>query len=237
MSTLNGHQEPRAAALYEKSEVLNVSKPGRIASIVSGAMLTTSAINNIDKHPFRSLLRLLTGGYLLYRGISGNCPISAAAGKQAGDSHARAVNIRKKLIVDRTRDEVYSFWRQLDNLPLFMKHLTSVDTLDNTTSHWVVTGPGGIGRAEWNAEIIKDEPGRIIGWRSTEGSDIATAGRVNFREAFGGGTEIEVNITYRPPAGYVGSSLAWLLNAAFARIVEKDILSFKRFLETGVITI
>lgn len=237
MSTLNGNQEPRAAALYEKSEVLNVSRPGRIASIVSGAMLTTSAISNINKHPFRSVFRLITGGYLLYRGISGNCPISAAAGKQAGDSHARAVNIRKKLIVDRTRDEVYNFWRQLDNLPLFMKHLASVETLDNTTSHWVVTGPGGVGRIEWNAEIIKDEPGRLIGWRSAPGSDIATSGRVNFREAFGGGTEIEVNISYRPPAGYVGSSLAWLLNGAFARIVEKDILSFKKFLETGVITL
>jgi uncharacterized membrane protein len=237
MSTLNGHQEPRAATLYEKSEVLNVSKPGRIASIVSGAMLTTSAISNIDKHPIRSLFRLVTGGYLLYRGISGNCPVSAVAGKQAGDTHVRAVNIRKKIIVDRTRDEVYSFWRQLENLPLFMKHLASVEELDDTTSHWVVTGPGEIGKVEWNAEITKDEPGRIIGWRSVEGSGIATAGRVNFREAFGGGTEIEVNITYRPPAGYVGSSLAWLLNGAFSRIVEKDILSFKMFLETGVITI
>jgi uncharacterized membrane protein len=237
MSTLNGHQEPRAAALYEKSEVLNVSRPGRIASIVSGAMLTTSAINNIDKHPIRSLFRLITGGYLLYRGISGNCPISAAAGEQAGDKHARAINIRKKLIVDRPRDEVYSFWRQLDNLPLFMKHLASVETLDNTTSHWVVTGPAGIGKVEWNAEIIKDEPGRLIGWRSVEGSEIATAGRVNFRQAFGGGTEIEVNISYRPPAGYVGHSLGWLLSGTFSRLVEKDILSFKHFLETGVITL
>src|SRR3954468_12269559 len=102
MSTLNGHQEPRAAALYEKSEILNVSKPGRIASIVSGAMLTTSAISNVDKHPIRSLLRLITGGYLLYRGISGNCPLSAAvSGKRLGDGHARSINIRKKLIVDK----------------------------------------------------------------------------------------------------------------------------------------
>jgi len=235
-NNLNGHAEPRANALYEKSELLNVSKPGRIASIVSGAMLTTSAISNIDKHPIRSLFRLVTGGYLLYRGISGNCPVSAAAGKKIGDTHTRAVNIRKKLIVDRPRNEVYAFWRQLENLPLFMKHITSVETLDDTNSHWTASGPGGIGHLEWVAEIIKDEPGRLIGWRSAPGSDIVTAGRVNFREAFGGGTEIEVNISYRPPAGYVGTSLAWLLNGAFAKIVEKDILSFKHFLETGVIT-
>ncbi|SFE85750.1 Uncharacterized membrane protein [Chitinophaga sp. CF118] len=234
---INGYDEPRATALYENSDLLNVSKPGRIASIVSGAMLTTSAINNINKHPFSSLFRLVTGGYLLYRGISGNCPISAAAGKKAGDSHSRAINIRKKLVINKTRNEIYSFWRDLENLPLFMKHLASVEQLDNNNSHWVVIGPSGIGSVEWNAEIVKDEPGRLIGWRSASGSEIVTAGRVNFREAFGGGTEIEVNITYRPPAGYVGTGLAWLLNSTFERMVQKDILSFKHFVETGVITI
>ncbi|SEV91331.1 Uncharacterized membrane protein [Chitinophaga sp. YR573] len=236
-SSLNGHGEPRATALYEKSNILNVSKPGRIASIVSGAMLTTSAISNVDKHPFRSLLRLITGGYLLYRGISGNCPVSAAAsGKRLGDAHAKALNIRKKLIVDKPRAEVYAFWRQIDNLPLFMKHIASVDVLDSYHSHWVVTGPAGIGKVEWDAEVIKEEPGSLIGWRSAAGSDIVTAGRVNFSDV-PGGTAIEVNITYRPPARYVGKGLAWLLNGAFARIVEKDILSFKHFVETGVITI
>jgi uncharacterized membrane protein len=236
-NSLNGHGEPRATALYEKSNILNVSKPGRIASIVSGAMLTTSAISNVDKHPFRSLLRLITGGYLLYRGISGNCPVSAAAsGKRLGDAHARAINIRKRLIVDKPRAEVYAFWRQIDNLPLFMKHIASVDLLDSYNSHWVVTGPAGIGKVEWDAEIIKEEPGSLIGWRSAPGSDIVTAGRVNFSDV-PGGTEVAVNITYRPPAGYVGKGLAWLLNNAFERIVEKDIMSFKHFVETGVITI
>jgi uncharacterized membrane protein len=235
-TSLNGHGEPRATALYEKSNVLNVSQPGRIASIVSGAMLTTSAISGIDKHPFRSLLRLITGGYLLYRGISGNCPISAAAsGKRLGDGHARAINIRKKMVVDKPRTEVYAFWRDVENLPLFMKHVASVESLDNIRSHWAVTGPGGIGRVEWDAEIIKEDPGSLIGWRSAPGSDIVTAGRVNFTDV-PGGTEVEVNITYRPPAGYVGKGLAWLLNIPFERIVEKDILSFKRFVETGVIT-
>lgn len=237
-NSLNGHGEPRATALYEESNILNVSNPGRIASIVSGAMLTTSAINNIDKHPFRSLLRLITGGYLLYRGISGNCPISAAAsGKRLGDGHTRAINIRKKLIVDRPRAEVYAFWREVDNLPLFMKHVASVESLDSYNSHWVVTGPAGIGKLEWDAEVIKEDPGSLIGWRSAPGSDIVTAGKVSFSDTIGGGTEVDVNITYRPPAGYVGRGLAWLLNGAFERIVEKDILSFKHFMETGVITI
>lgn len=234
--SLNGHGEPRATPLYESSNVLNVSKQGRIASIVSGAMLTTSGINNVTKHPITGLFRLIAGGYLLYRGISGNCPVSAYAGRRRDERHARTINIRQKLIIDKPRMEVYSFWRQLSNLPLFMRHLSNVTETDGYHSHWTAKGPGGIGTLEWEAEVIRDEPGAMIGWRSTPGSDIVTAGKVTFEEAISGGTEMEITIAYRPPAGYVGTGLAWLLNSAFENMVEKDVLRFKQFVETGEIT-
>ncbi|PSL32075.1 SRPBCC family protein [Chitinophaga ginsengisoli] len=234
--SLNGHGEPRATMLYEQSNVLNVSKQGRIASIVGGALLTNSAINNVTKHPIRSLLRLVAGGYLLYRGISGNCPITAYAGRRMGEKHSRTIKVRTKFTVDKPRDEVYHFWRRLENLPHFMRHLASITEHDDFHSHWVVKGPGGVGTLEWDAEIIKDEAGAFIGWRSAPGSNIATAGKVMFEDAPGGGTEISVVIAYRPPAGYVGTGLAWLLNSAFYKMVEKDVMRFKHYVETGEIT-
>lgn len=233
---LNGHGEPRATALYEHSNVLNVSKPGRIASIVGGAMMTTNAISNVSKHPIRSLIRLIAGGYLLYRGISGNCPISAMAGRSSSDKHNSAINIRTKFIVDKPRFEVYSFWRSVENLPHFMRHLAVVTEKDSHHSHWVATGPGKLGTIEWDAEIIKDEPGEMIGWRSAPGSDLVTAGKITFSDSISGGTEMEVIITYRPPAGYVGTGLAWILNPAFENMIRKDILRFKNYVETGEIT-
>jgi uncharacterized membrane protein len=233
---LNGHGEPRATALYEHSDVLNVSKPGRIASVVGGALMTTSAISNVNKHPIRSLIRLIAGGYLLYRGISGNCPISAMAGRSSGDKHNNAINIRTKFIVDKPRFEVYNFWRSVENLPHFMRHLAVVTEKDSHHSHWVATGPGKLGTIEWDAEIIKDEPGELIGWRSAPGSDLVTAGKITFSDAISGGTDMEVIITYRPPAGYVGTGLAWLLNSAFENMIRKDILRFKSYVETGEIT-
>lgn len=232
-----GHgEEPHAGALYDSSTLINVSKEGRIASIVAGALLTTSAIKGIDRHPLRSLFRLAAGGYLLYRGISGNCPVSAMTGKRLADRHAKAINIRTKLVVNKPRWEVYSFWRQLSNLPLFMQHLESVIEQSTNRSHWVAKGPGNIGTVEWDAEIVKEEPGSLLGWRSVTGSEIATAGRVNFSDAIGGGTEIQLMITYRPPAGYVGAGLAWLLNPAFSEMVRKDVLRFKEYLESGKVS-
>jgi uncharacterized membrane protein len=222
--------------LYEQSSVLNVSRQGRIASIIGGALMTNAAISNITRHPIRSLIRLVAGGYLLYRGISGNCPVSAYAGRKIGDRHSDTVNVRTKFIVDKPRHEVYQFWRRLENLPHFMRHLAAITEHDDVHSHWVVKGPGGVGTLEWDAEIIKDEAGAFIGWRSAPGSNIATAGKVMFSDAVGGGTEIQVVIAYRPPAGYVGTGLAWLLNGTFHSMVEKDVMRFKHYVETGEIT-
>jgi uncharacterized membrane protein len=229
---LNGHGRPSASPLYDSSNILNVSRQGRIASIVAGSLLTSNAMGQLSRHPIRGLLKLAIGGYLLYRGLSGNCPVSAAI-EERRNRHTRAVNIRTKLLIAKPREEVYAFWRQLGNLPLFMQHLVKVDEKDGIHSHWVARGPGGIGTIEWEAEIMKEEPGRLLGWRSVANSMIATAGRVSFEDAANGGTFVEVMITYRPPAGHVGTGLAWLLNLAFERMIENDINRVKDFLESG----
>jgi uncharacterized membrane protein len=48
------------------------------------------------------------------------------------------VNIRSSFLINKPRQQVYDFWRKLDNLPLFMKHLESVEMIDDTRSHWVL---------------------------------------------------------------------------------------------------
>ncbi len=241
MSSLTQHlqlqdpQQPKAGSLYDSSNIINVTPEGRIVSIFTGAWLVGNAISKVDKSPISSLFKLLGAGYLLYRGISGNDLVNGLLGKRKPDRHTTSVNIRTSVSIDNPKEEVYYFWRQLNNLPVFMKHLQSVEETDPFHSHWVVKGPGGIGTLEWEAEIVKEVPGELIGWRSLPGSSIATAGRVTFHETYNGGTEIDVMITYRPPAGYVGSGLAWLLNPAFENMLVKDIKRFKNYMETGEI--
>ncbi|WP_161596789.1 SRPBCC family protein [Chitinophaga vietnamensis] len=232
---LNGHSQPMAGPIYESSNIINVSPEGRIVSIFTGAWLLGAAISKVDKKPVGSLFRLLGAGYLLYQGISGNNLLNGLFGKRRPDHHTEAINIRTTVMIDNPREEVYYFWRQLNNLPVFMKHLQSVEELDPFHSHWVVKGPGGIGTLEWDAEIVKEQPGEFLGWRSLQGSSIATAGRVTFRDTLNGGTEIDVMITYRPPAGYVGTGLMWLLNPAFENMIIRDIKRFKNYMETGEI--
>lgn len=215
------------------SGVVNVGQGERIGSAAIGAWLLSSGLNSLFKNPVKGLVNTALGGYLLYRGISGHCALYSSMGKTKGVSNTSAINIRTGLIVNKPKDEVYAFWRKLENLPLFMKHLASVTEIDTKHSHWEAVVPGNIGKIKWNAEIVKEEPGLLIGWQSIPNSMINNAGKVMFHEALGGqGTELEVVISYHPPAGEIGAGLAKVLTPVFEKIIRQDVMNFKDYIET-----
>lgn len=215
------------------SGVVNVGQGERIASAAVGAWLLSSSLHNLTSKPLGSLVKLALGGYLLYRGASGHCMAYDSLGKTKGVSNTPAINIRTSLIVNKPKAEVYAFWRKLENLPLFMKHLSSVTEIDSKHSHWEAVIPGNIGKIKWNAEIVKEEDGHLIGWQSIPNSMINNAGKVTFNDAAGGqGTELEVVISYHPPAGEIGAGLAKALNPVFEKIIRQDVMNFKEYIET-----
>lgn len=227
------HAEDDFQAHIGDSGVVNVGQTERMVSVGLGAFLLSSGLGNLTRHPIKGLLRTLVGGALLYRGVSGHCPVYASMGKTKGVSHTQAVNIRTGLIVNKPKNEVYAFWRKLENLPLFMKHLASVTEIDQKHSHWEADIPGGVGRIKWNAEIVKEEEGQLIGWQSIPNSTINNAGKVTFKEALGGqGTELEVVISYHPPAGELGAGIAKSLNPVLEKMIRQDIMNFKDYIET-----
>ncbi|MCI0526217.1 MAG: DUF2892 domain-containing protein [Nitrospira sp.] len=54
-----------------QTDRLNVNESERLASLVSGGLLTLYGLNRRSPGGFSSLL---TGGYLIYRGLTGYCP-------------------------------------------------------------------------------------------------------------------------------------------------------------------
>jgi uncharacterized membrane protein len=215
------------------SGVVNVGDNERVVSAALGAFILSSGLSNLLKHPMKGLLKTAIGGALLYRGVSGNCPVYTSMGKTRGSARTQAVNIRTTLTVNKPKDEVYAFWRKLENLPLFMKHLASVTEIDSKHSHWEASLPGNIAKIKWNAEIVKEEEGSMIGWQSISNSMVNNAGKVVFNEAEDGqGTDLDVVISYHPPAGEIGSGVARLLNAYFEKMVRQDVMNFKDYIET-----
>lgn len=212
---------------------LNVGQTERMISVGLGAFLLSSGLHNLTSHPLKGLIRTVLGGALLYRGSTGHCPVYASMGKTKDVGHTPAINIRTGLIVNKPKQEVYDFWRKLENLPLFMKHLAVVTEIDSKHSHWEAEIPGGIGKVKWNAEIVKEVEGSLISWQSIPNSMVNNAGKVSFREALGGeGTELDVVITYHAPAGEIGAGIAKTLNPVLEKMVRQDIMNFKEYIET-----
>lgn len=148
-------------------------------------------------------------------------------------SSGEPLTLRKSVTIQSTPGELYAFWRDLENLPRFMDHLESVTTTTDGRSHWVARAPAGTS-VEWDAEIVEDEPGRLISWRSLEGADVDNAGSVRFEEAPGGrGTVVSVEIEYTPPGGMLGSAVAELFGEEPEQQVSDDLRRLKQVIETG----
>jgi len=143
--------------------------------------------------------------------------------------------IEESMSVARSPQECYAFWRDVANLPKFIKLLKSVTAIDDRRSHWVIEGPRGV-RLEWGAEITVDRPGERLAWHSMSGSPVTHAGVVRFDAAPGGrGTLVRVMMHYQPPAGHVGSGLAKLLGTDARSLAREDLRRFKSLMETGEI--
>ncbi|WP_164849911.1 SRPBCC family protein [Mucilaginibacter limnophilus] len=221
-----------ASAANNTNEAVNLNMVERYISIAGGLRLGISAFRNLFKSPFSSILKLGASGYLLNRGFTGHCELYTRLGKTSTDD-AVNVNIRSSFLIDKPRQEVYDFWRKLDNLPLFMKHLETVQVIDSKRSHWVLKLPANVAKVSWDAEIVKDEPGYMIGWSSLPGSTIDNAGKVRFRDGENGGTLVDVVITYQPPAGGFGASVAHVINPLFRNMVLEDVQNFKQYMDLG----
>jgi uncharacterized membrane protein len=214
--------------IAEQGPTTNVGDKERIVSALAGSLLIFATTR---KHTVNTFL-LLGGGYLLYRAVTGHCAVSEAISRGRSRALFNELKVRTHLVVNKPKADVYAFWRQLENLPLFMKHLEHVDELDQRTSAWRLKLPGGAGDIRWEARIVKDERDTEISWHSVDGAAIRNTGKVNFSDTPGKGTRIDVIIVYGVPPGPIGERIAALLTPAFQQRVEEDIHRYKEYLET-----
>lgn len=233
-----GWQEERA-----EQDFRNVGDQERmISALIGGGLL------------MRSLLRpswlmggigALIGAALIHRGVTGRCELYGTLGvNTAGDQDtssldrrkvqtSRAMKVDHSITINRSPKDLYGFWRNLENLPKVMKHVRSVQPINDRLSHWVVDTIPGAPAVEWDAEIINEVKNERIGWRTLHGAAVAHAGSVEFQpEGDGGATRVTVTLQYDPPAGPVGAAIAsWLGQDPKSQIAE-DLSRFKEQMES-----
>lgn len=233
-STASLDQDRRGAS------AVNMGQTERWVSVaLGGALLSLGLKQGIRE----GLMLAVTGGALVYRGATGQCPLYKVAGIDTSTGrprpvvsvpHGRGVKIESSVLINKPPEELYRYWRAFENLPRFMDSLISVKTEGDQRSHWVVKS---IGNAEisWDAEIVNDIPNELIAWRTVENSDVDHAGSVRFEPA-GRGTRVKVTMEYRPPAGKIGVGLAKLFGQEPRQMIEGDLRRFRQLMESGEIT-
>jgi uncharacterized membrane protein len=160
------------------------------------------------------------GGLLAYKG--------ATAGTAARKHPAEA-----SFAINCSPETAYNFWRNLENLPRFMRHLQSVRATGDNRSEWTADGPMGK-PVHWTAETTEDVANQRIAWRSLPGSDVDTTGSVEFRPGPAGrGTIVRAVVRYRSPGGSLGRGVAALAGKHPEFTVREDLRRFKAILETG----
>jgi uncharacterized membrane protein len=217
----------------------NLGDVERWASIAVGAGFVAYGLSRLKSSGW---LYAGLGALALRRGVTAHCDLYDKLGintaGMADDTRAalrgsRGVNVLESVIINRPIEQLYRFWRNLENLPQFMRHLASVEKVTDTISHWRAKGPAGT-FVEWDGEIFNEIPNKLIAWRSLEGADVVSAGSVKFNPASSGrGTRVTVHLQYSPPGGKLGAAIARLFGADAETEIRDDLWRFKQLLETG----
>jgi uncharacterized membrane protein len=214
-----------------KESSSNLSETERWATLIGGGALI---LTGLKQGSLRGAITALAGGGLLYHGATSQKSLGNTVGEAMGIN--QSVKVEKSVTIsNKSPDELYQVWHNFENLPSFMKHLKSVQVIDQQRSHWVANAPAGA-TVEWDAEIVSDQPGKLIAWTSVEGAEVDNSGLVRFQAAPDGrGTEVKVVLEYNPPGGAVSAAIAKLFGEEPEQQIGDALRYFKQLMEAGEI--
>jgi uncharacterized membrane protein len=222
-------------AIAKRRSEMSIGDAEAVLAIGAGAVLL---LLGTSRRSLAGSVVALASVPLFYRGVTGHWPDTGMSLGPSDDTRValagtRGAHVRESVRIEAAVGDVYRFWRRLENLPAFMKHLTRVTETSDRTSHWVAEAPGGL-VASWDAEIINDVEDELIAWRSLPGSEVAVAGSVNFKPVRNGrSTQVDVNLQYSATGGKVGALLASLFGREPSQTIREDLRRLRQLMEAG----
>ncbi len=183
----------------------NISRNQRLVTMAAG--VGTAALAAGFPKARRPLA--LASAALIARAATGYCPVTSAMHRvtdrrdrhtQRALSGPKGIPLDASISIDAAPDEVYAFWRDPAQLSQALPANVLIEAVAADTWQWSVGAVGAAPVATWNARIINDEPGKVIGWRTIGASSIISAGSVNFRaNRDGQKTEVSIRLQYALP--------------------------------------
>jgi len=140
-------REPAVLRPEMPREAVNVGEAERWLSVAGGSAL---ALYGLSRGTLGGLGLAALGGACIQRGWTGHCAAYEALGHRSASlpqgQHASlaagaGIKVERTITINRPAAQLYRLWRDLENLPLFMRHLKAVQTQDERRSHWIARGP------------------------------------------------------------------------------------------------
>jgi uncharacterized membrane protein len=139
--------------------------------------------------------------------------------------------VRTSALIQANPESLYALWHDVEKAPLWQEQIVDVRRTGDKTSHWVMRSNEK--NIEWDSEIMTDEPGTRIAWRSI-GGDSENAGEVVFERAPGGRGTM-VTLLQQFWMGKLESAWRTIVDRNPKQGVIESLRNFKALAETGEI--
>lgn len=200
-------------------------------SFVAGGLLGLWALKRRD---LVGLFAAGVGAGLIYRGAEQNDLLDGQwLPRLLNTNNRRLVPFERQMIVDRPPEDVYRFWRNFENLAIFMPRIRDVRPLDDDHSRWQLKITDTL-RLTWTSELVEDRPDELIVWRVSEPSDIYHEGWISFAPLRDGrSTRLTVRLYLLAPGGEVGAKILEWLQELPVRYFSGELERFRTIAEAS----
>lgn len=143
--------------------------------------------------------------------------------------------ITAAITIQKSAREIYALWSGLTGLPRFVRGIEKVIAgTGSVVDFQAREEPASAATVSWQAEIINEQPGRMIAWRSVGAPEVPNAGSVSLRELpYSRGTEVRVIIEYIPPKGALLQRLDKAMGQDPKAFLQMTMFRFRQLLEAG----
>lgn len=152
--------------------------------------------------------------------------------EMAGVGEDAGIHIEKTMRILASPEELYTFLSDPENYSNVFSHVRSVRREGEERYRWEIAGPAGV-PLTWTATIVRRRPGKLIEWRSEEGSVIENHGVIHIDPTGDGYTRVHLRMSYVPPAGLAGHAVATLLGLDPRSMMETEFVRLKSIFEEG----
>jgi uncharacterized membrane protein len=156
-----------------------------------------------------------------------------------GDEQSRSMAtnhnaIEASVVIRRSREEVFRFYRDFSNLPRFLGDVMAIEQVDATSSRWTIQRPLGV-RVAWTIRVTEERMNELIRYETVNRPLVTTYWDIYFAPGPQAG-ETEVREVMKAPLGVLGRAALAVIRKFSDKEVASNLNRLKELMETGRVT-